>query len=123
MYKKINHFLILILIYFLMQGCITSDIIFDDKTIIDEGKALVIAKDFVNNHMKLYTHSENIKLIKEASIIVTDIQKKNNEWIIELHIISEVNNEKKKAGLIVVINSNTGEIKKEKLKQFRLREK
>jgi len=90
---------------------------------INEEEAIIIAKEFVDEYVKFYTTNENTgDVVKRASITVIDIYKNGKEWNIEIHVISNVEGEEKTAGLMIVVDSEKGEVIKEKLKQFRIRE-
>ena len=91
------------------------------RTEISEEAAIAIAKQFVDDQVKFYIKEEQTgNVVGRALIKIVDTQKKEGEWIIELHVVSDLKGTIKTAGLIIAIDSETGKIKTDKLKQFRI---
>ncbi|MBM3199760.1 hypothetical protein FJZ53_02395 [Candidatus Woesearchaeota archaeon] len=128
--KRLVGFSVLLglVIILLLQGCgsMTGFTTIDQE--VTQEEALKIAQDFVNTHVRFFVDEdksiENVKgvVTPKASIVVTNIAQQNGEWVIELIAQAEKDGEVKKAGMIVTIDAKTGEVKKDKLRQFRLNE-
>jgi len=102
----------------LLAGC--------DKPQVGREEALVVAKDFVNNNVKFYSaddgKDDNISTVDKARISVTGMYKIGDEWHFTLEIFGNTTEGEKSSGLIVVVDANNGEVKREQLQAFEIME-
>ena len=108
---KVNSIIIaLLVITVIIAGC---------KSISKE-EAIVSAKLFVEKDVKFFVNEDDnedgILNKPEVSINIINIQEEKDEWIITLYAQANRTGEIKKGGLVVVVDSRTGEVKKEKTK-------
>lgn len=89
---------------------------------VTKEEAVSITGNFVRQHLKVYSEEESIPgnttNIIAPNVQIHDMYDNDKGWNVILHIHSNQTGELKKKGIVIVIDKNTGEIKKEKLRTF-----
>ena len=91
---------------------------------ITQEQALKSAQDFVNENVKFYSRDDidykNVSYLQKVSIKVVEIYEEGDDYMVQLYIESNKTGELKKSGLVVAVDSRTGEVDKENTAPFKV---